>query len=328
MLSLPTNFDPNTVLFRCSSLGYLMTDNREKTNLEKYNDAVEAVSKKQEQYANAKNKETKTALKLVEDIAKLKLQIVELEKVKHEETLSETARTHCVDVFISQKYNRFTEFTSKECDKGNEVEEDSITIISRITGILWKKNDLEQKNDYIRGTCDLHNGEVELMSDEYWKIVKASQVRDAKSPYNAFTFFRAKFKEIKKLYYWQLLGYMWLTGARKCSLDYCLINTPYHIVERELKNESYNHFEGDTPAWIELQIIANHVYDIQTFNEYIQNRGCYATDENALAVKAGFVPIRLEERHFNFEFEYCEEDVEALQKRIIMARKYITTLLK
>lgn len=330
MLRLPFNFDSNTVLFRCSSLGYLMTDSREKSNLDKYNDAVEAVSKKQEQYANAKNKETKTALKLQEDITKLQFQVLELEKVKHEESLSETAKTHCVDVFVSNKYNRFTEFSSKECDKGNEVEEDSITIISRITGKLWKKNDLELRNDYIRGTCDLHDGEVQLISEDglNCKIVKATQVRDAKSPWNAFTFFRSKFKDVKKLYYWQLLGYMWLTGARKASIDYCLNNTPYHLVERALKNESYNHFEGNTPAWIELQIIANHVYDIQTFNEYIQIRGCYAMegDENAHAVCAGFVPIPLEERHFNFEFEYSEEDVESLKKRIILARQYISTL--
>ena len=327
MRSLPANFDPNTVLFRCSSLGYLMTDSREKTNLEKYNDACESVSKKQEQYANAKNKETKTAIKLAEDIKKLQFQIVELEKVKHEETLSETAKTHCIDVFVSQKYNRFTELSAKQCDKGNEVEDDSITTISRITKKLWIKNTKEVKNEWIRGTCDIHNGTTSLSDDGIsWKI-EAKEVRDAKSSWDAYSFFRAKYKELKKQYYWQVLGYMWLTGARKGSVDYCLNNTPYHIVERELKYESYNHFEGNTPSWIELQIIANHVYDIQTFNEYIQNRGCYPTDENALAVKAGFVPIPLEERHFNFEFEYSEDDIELLKIKILLARKYISTLI-
>ncbi|MCL5459698.1 hypothetical protein M3M33_13770, partial [Loigolactobacillus coryniformis] len=72
--------------------------------------------------------------------------------------------------------------------------------------------------------------------------------------------------------------------------------------------------------------IANHVYDIQTFDEYIKIRGCYPTDENSKAVCAGFVPISLEERHFNFEFEYNEDDIESLKKRVIMARKYISTL--
>ncbi len=275
MISLPSNFDPNTVLFRCSSLGYLTTEPREK-------------SKQGE--------------------------------------LSETAKTHCIDVFVSQKYNRFTELSAKHCDKGNEVEDDSITTISRITKKLWVKNTKEVRNEWIRGTCDIHNGTV-LLSDDgiNWKI-QATEIRDAKSSWNAYSFFRAKHKDLKKQYYWQVLGYMWLTGARKGSVDYCLNNTPYHIVERELKYESYKHFEGNTPAWIELQIIANHVYDIQTFNEYIQNRGCYATDENALAVKAGFVPIPLDERHFNFEFEYNEDDVELLKSKIILARQYITTL--
>ena len=218
MLSLPSNFDPNTVLFRCSSLGYLTTEPKEK-------------SKKGE--------------------------------------LSETAKTHCIDVFVSQKYNRFTEISAKQCDKGNEVEEDSVTTISRITKKLWVKNEIELKNDFVRGTCDLHDGKPTLVSEDgiNWTIVGATEIRDAKSSWDAYSFFRAKYKELKKQYYWQILGYMWLSGARKGSVDYCLNNTPYHLVERELKKESYNHLEGNTPAWIELQIIANHVYDIQTFNE-------------------------------------------------------------
>ena len=275
MINLPSNFDRNTVLFRCSSLGYLVTEPKE--------------------------------------------------KIKKGE-LSETAKTHCIDVFVSQKYNRFTELSAKQCDKGNEVEDDSITTISRITKKLWVKNTKEVRNEWIRGTCDIHNGTVLLSDDGINWIIRAQEIRDAKSSWDAYSFFRAKHKALKSQYYWQVLGYMWLTGARKGSVDYCLNNTPYHIVERELKYESYNHFEGNTPAWIELQIIANHVYDIQTFNEYIQNRGCYATDENAIAVKAGFVPIPLEERHFNFEFEYNEDNIELLKTKITLAREYISTL--
>lgn len=263
---LKSNFDPKTVLFRCSSLGYLMVEPRE--------------------------------------------------KIKQGE-LSETSKTHCIDVYVSQKYNRFTEFSAKQCDKGNDVEDDSITTVSRLTGKFFVKNTTELQNEFIRGTCDMFLGN---------SLINASEIRDAKSSWDAYTFFRAKHKELKKQYYWQVLGYMWLTGARKGSVDYCLNNTPYHIVEKELKYESYNHLDCNTPAWIELQIIANHVYDIQTFDEYIKIRGCYPSDENSKAVCAGFVPIPLEERHFNFEFEYNEDDVEALKKRILMARKYISTL--
>lgn len=314
---MKTNFDSNSVLFRCSSLGYLMTDNREKSNIEKYNDIIDAISKKQNQYADCKSKETKTAIKLKEDISKLSLQASELSKIKNDESLSETAKTHCIDVFVSNKYNRFTEFSAKQCDKGNEVEDDSITTISRLTKKLFVKNELELKNEFIRGTPDIFEGKT---------IYTATDVRDAKSPWDAFTFFRSKFKDLKKQYYWQGLGYMWLTGAKKCSIDYCLNNTPYHIVERELKKESHNHLDGDTPAWIELQIIANHVYDIKTLQEYTKLRGCYPHDDYSRAVSAGFVEIPLKERHFNFEFEYSESDIERLKSRILLARKYISTL--
>ena len=56
----PSNIDVNEILFRCSSLGHLMTKSRDKSNIDKYNDAVALLEKKQSQISESKNKETKT----------------------------------------------------------------------------------------------------------------------------------------------------------------------------------------------------------------------------------------------------------------------------
>jgi hypothetical protein len=234
------------------------------------------------------------------------------------EAISETTKTHLVDVFVSNKYNRFTEISAKQLDKGNETEEDSITIISRITGEFFKKNEEHLYNDFIKGTPDLFQGS---------EITKANVIRDAKSSWDAYTFFRAKNKKLDDKYYWQGMGYMDLTSAKKCSIDYCLNNTPYHLVESELRKQSWSYPESTMPEWAELQVIANHVYDKKTFDDYIAMRGIYPSDTNALAVLKGFVEIPLSERHFNFEFDRKEEEIEGIHKKVIDCREHMDRYL-
>lgn len=231
------------------------------------------------------------------------------------ELISETTKTHLVDVYVSNKYNRFTEINSLVLDKGNDVEEDSITIISRRRKEFMKKNEIHLRNAFIKGTPDLFKGE---------EIYKAEIVRDAKSAWDAYTFYRSKYKPVEKMNYWQLQGYMALTGAKSGSIDRCLTNTPYHIVEGLLRRQSYNHPGMDTPAWIELQVIANHVYDMETFQKYIDQRGVnIRTDSNSQAVFMGFVEIPIEDRHFAFEFERNDTDIERLYDKIKLCRNWM-----
>lgn len=149
-------------------------------------------------------------------------------KVKSE-MISDSAKTHCVDVFIREKYGRKTDISNRYLTKGTEVEEDSMTLFSRLEKRPYFKNEDWLKNDYITGTPDIITSlDVEDM-----------EVIDLKSSWDIFTFFRAKHKEINKLYYWQLQAYMWLTGAKRSRLVYCLVNTPSHLIEDEKRKLWY-----------------------------------------------------------------------------------------
>lgn len=304
----------NEILFRCSSLGYLMAEPREKSPYQKWADELDTLKGYRVQYDAMANKETKTAINKLASIQKKELLVAELEKHKDDVHLAETVKTHLVDVYVSNKYNRFTEISAKQLDKGNEVEEDSITVISRLKKTFFKKNEVHLSNNIIKGTPDLFEGE---------NIYKAEHILDAKSSWDCYSFNRAKNKELNENYYWQGTGYMMLTGASKCTIGYCLNNTPYQLVVNELRKESYKYADNDTPAWVELQIIANHVYDKQTFDEYINLRGIALLDENDKAVYNGFVEIPLQERYFEFTFERNPEDIERLTKRIYQCRNWM-----
>lgn len=161
----------SSTLFRCSSLGYLMTDPRTKG-----------------------------------------------------ETLSETTKTHLIDVYVSNKYGRNEDIQNRYVEKGLAVEEDSITLYSRIKKSFFKKNEENLHNSWIKGTPDLFTGE---------SIHAAETIIDIKSSWDIYTFMRVLTKEVNKMYYWQLQGYMDLTGAKSATLAYCLVDTPYPMIEYE-----------------------------------------------------------------------------------------------
>jgi hypothetical protein len=302
------------ILFRCSGLGYIMTEPKEDTPREKYGKAIINLAKLECEYEEIVNKTTKTALNKLLAVEKARMLASEYAKIQDQIYLSESCKTHMVDIYVSNKYNRFTEIKAKQLDKGNETEEDSITTVSRITKTFFKKNEEHIHNGYIKGTPDLYTGE---------DIYHAEIIRDTKSSWDIYSFHRAKAKGLNDMYKWQGTGYMALTGAKKCFIDYCLNNTPYSLVHKELHYESFNHPDSDTPAWAELQIIANHVYDRETFEKYIGIRGIQINDKNASAVYDGFVEVPLAERHFCFEFDRNEDDIKALYQRVKECREYL-----
>lgn len=213
----------NNILFRCSSLGYIMTEPRSKS-----------------------------------------------------EVLSETCKTHLVDVFVSAKYGRRTDIQTRYTIKGNLVEEDSMTLYSRVTGKFYRKNKETFKNDFISGTPDI------ITLDG----AKPERIIDIKSSWDIFTFFRTCAKEINKNYYWQLMGYMALTGAETSNLAYCLVNTPDALIEAEKRRLWYSmgQPEQDNREYIEgcLEIDRMMIYDDIPMKERVMDMITVDRDEDVI----------------------------------------------
>lgn len=230
------------------------------------------------------------------------------------EKLSETTKTHLIDVYTAEVYGRFEEIIGKALEKGNDTEEDSITIVSRVTKIGFKKNEQHLSNAYIKGTPDLFTGP---------EIKKAETIRDTKSSWSLFSFQRSINKELDKKYYWQLQGYAGLTGAKELYVDFCLNNTPLNLVQWELYQQARKQKDGKLPRWAELQVVANHVYDLSTFHDYINQLDLYPDDKNAQAIVDGFIEIPFTKRHKAFEFERNDADLERLYQRIEDCREWM-----
>jgi hypothetical protein len=160
------------LLFRCSSLGKLMTDPRTKS-----------------------------------------------------ETLSETAKSYIQDLFKERELGIYKEFSSRYTDKGLEMEDEAIQFASEI--LNWDfvvKNETRFNNEWLTGEPDINTD---------------SLLADIKCSWNGSTFplFDETLKN--KDYYYQLQGYMQLTGHDTSELVYCLMNTPLQIVEDEIRRQHW-----------------------------------------------------------------------------------------
>lgn len=138
--------------------------------------------------------------------------------------LSETTKSYLIDLFVEEKYGREQDIFNKYMQKGLMVEEDAITLYSRVKKSFYKKNEERLENEFIKGTPDLFVGE---------SINQADEVIDIKSSWDIFTYYRNFVKDIPQAYYWQLQGYMALTGAKTSRLAFCLVDTPEVMINDE-----------------------------------------------------------------------------------------------
>lgn len=184
----------NELLFRCSSLGKLMTESRVKS-----------------------------------------------------EVLSETAKTYIQDLFKERELGIFKDFSSRYTDKGIENEDQAIQMASEV--LNWEfvtKNETRFNNEWLTGEPD---------------VLTETLLADIKCSWNGSTFPMFDEKLKNKDYFYQLQGYMMLTGHDTSELVYCLTNTPYQIVEDEVRRAHWKLNLIDEDLDVREAVQASHNFD-------------------------------------------------------------------
>lgn len=200
-------------LFRCSSIGKLMT---------------EAVSI-DDQFITPEVKKIIDSKKRTDEekaiIASLK-----------NKTLSVGAKTYIRELAAQEIFGVDFEVSSKAIEKGIECEEDSIELLNRVRGLSLIKNTERRSNDLITGECDLYNG-------------KEKRGHDIKTSWSIATFPICTTDCEDKLYEWQMRGYMALWNADEWEVNYCLVDTPERLVTYE---PMQLHVVSHLPEWMRV----------------------------------------------------------------------------
>jgi hypothetical protein len=200
------------------------------------------------------------------------------------EILSQTAKTYVEEQVLLAKYGIVKTFNSRYTDKGNLVEDESIKLASEVLELGFiLKNDEHFSNDWVTGTPDVNT---------------ANYVLDVKSSWDATTFPFFATEIPTKDYYYQLQGYMWLTGKQKSLLVYCLVNTPLDMVQDEIRRAHWN---------------ANLLEESLDLIDEVQKRHNFDHIPHNRRVKV-------------FEVERDDEVIEQIKERVELCREYYETL--
>jgi len=141
-------------------------------------------------------------------------------RTKSEGILSVGAKTYIRELAQQEILGIEFEFSSKETQKGIEVEQDSIDLLNRVRSLTLAKNTERRSNGLITGECDLFDDD-------------ARKGYDLKSSWSAKTFPGWVMDCEDKLYEWQCRGYMVLWDADEWSVAYALVDTPDRLIGYE-----------------------------------------------------------------------------------------------
>ena len=146
--------------------------------------------------------------------------------------LSDTAKSYLKELYVFHKYGKETvggSERSKYTMKGVSVEDNSIKLLNRLDNAYYSKNEDYFTNEFICGTPDI------IVKSE--SIV--TKIIDIKSSWDAASLLSNLGQPLNSNYYYQMQGYMALTGATEAEVCYCLVSMPDEIINSEKKRIYY-----------------------------------------------------------------------------------------
>jgi len=194
--------------------------------------------------------------------------------------LSAGAKSYCQQWLKEKIYGRRCEVKSKYLEKGNICEDYAIEMLNWIFKKKYVKNEQYFENEYMTGTPDI----IETM------------IRDIKNSWSVESYPLFDLK-VKNEYYWQMQGYMSLTGLKQASVDFCLVNAPENLIAKEAKQASYESSKTDYELY-------QHYTHLLTFDD-----------------------IDPRKRVRSFPVAYNQNDVDRIEQRVEICRVYIQELI-
>lgn len=284
-------------LFRCSSIGKLMvglnpplTPNQEKE-----------LARLQDLQKNSKITEKQT------------ITLGELLTKKHAKNeLSKTSINYLNDLYKQEFFARNKAISTKYTDKGIQCEEYSISLYTETKNNLIHKNKKRYNNKYFTGEPD-NTQDI---------------IRDIKTSWDFTTFPLFDTEIPNKDYYWQLQGYMDLTGMQQAELIYCLVDTPIKTIEDELRRLDWkadlfdingNAIDEKIPLIVET--VSNLIYTSENLKKF-----CDQSENVYLDWFDDFKEISKEHRIKTFDVLRNEDDIKLMKQQVIKAREYLNSL--
>lgn len=226
--------------------------------------------------------------------------------------LPQTAQSALRRAWRSAKYNRGFQFTNKYVQKGNEQEEEAITLLSKSIGrplFRWKKGRLFGK--FFEGLPDVVEPEVGFDTKCSWSLATFPFPGDDNDPE----------------YDWQNQAYMKLCNKDVWYTVKCLVNT----TERLLYNEKMKWFyamgspDPGTQEWAEYELQAKEVEKDMIF-DYARFQNHYPNHQLLHTPEEWEFDIPESDRIVFLKTERDDLKIKEAEERVIICREYLNNL--
>lgn len=222
-----------------------------------------------------------------------------------------TCKRKLVQMYREMMYNRFPDTENRYTQKGQLAEEDGITLYSLVKKVFYKKNTVRLNNEYFTGECDIFQGE---------EITKADETVDIKCSWSLFTF-PSFLDTTDKGYEYQGAVYMDLTGAKKHTVAYCLVNTPASLIMDEKRKLAYKYgiLDSETEEYVDAckTLEKDSIFDMDLFRKqypYFE----FHTDLNEWKFD-----IPKEQRVYEIVTERNDKTLSDMRSRILQCRSWM-----
>jgi hypothetical protein len=297
--------DFDNYLFRCHSLGKVMAGIEKIGLTDKQSETLMELYAKREANAAKGKFLTDNQTVLMADL---------ISKRDAKPTISTGAQTYLKTLHREVFMKREKRVESKYLEKGIAVEEKSFSLYTRVFGKLLVKNKVRFANKFFTGEPDNTQ----------------KKVRDFKSSYDFSTFPLYETEITNSDYDWQLQGYMDLTKIHEGELVYCLTDTPFNIIEDEIRRMNWKHnilnLEGEIreesiPLVVEK--VSGMIYTEEGLIDF-----CNQSPNIQLEWFENFFPLPEEMRIKVFETEYSKEKIQIGKEHLIRCREFMNNLTK
>jgi hypothetical protein len=209
-------------------------------------------------------------------------------KSRVKDSLSETTKTELTKIWVESEYGRKRDITTKFTEKGIICEQDSIDLLNKKMGYRdgYKKNTELFSNEFITGTPDIIP-------------FNANNIYDIKTSWDLLSYVQSDEDKARKTYYYQLLGYMALVGAKSGHIAYCLVDTPDSFIRDELYKQSFQ-TDPESPE--------------------------YKTKEQEIIKNMKFGDIPEDKRVKVFDFEFNQKDIDEVYLKVKEWRSFLNNL--
>lgn len=233
--------------------------------------------------------------------------------------LSKGVKTYLEDLWREEVFNRRNRIENEKLEKGIVVESKSFSLFTRISeeNLLFRKNVKSYKNSFFKGTPD----NVQL------------KVRDIKSSWELSTFPMFEDKIKNAVYYWQLQTYMDLTGLNEAQLIFCLVDTPFNLIDDTVNRLAYKHNFADSNGdiledWrpLVVETVCRMIYTWDGLRSFCDEGRNPKYNIPFEWFEDEFKEIPEKARVTIIEVEKDEDGLKAMKKQIVEARKYLNEL--